>query len=139
MRLALHIARRAPHVHDDQPGLSLRNHLRHARIKGQAADVIDHTHAFSQRLPGDTGLVGVHRQGNSGLPAELADDRQHPPRLFGLIHRQRAGTCGFAADIEKIAPPRSGAALLHSPIDRGYRPPSLNESGVTLRMPMIKV
>ena len=86
----------------------------------------------------DLGLAGVDGDRYVGVRGQRFDDRRDTPDFFVAAHRRRAGPSRFAADID------DARALLdhrHARV-RSRRskfvnlPPSENESGVTLRMPM---
>ena len=97
------------------------------------ADVVQQRGAGRHRGPGHRGLAGVDR--DRAPCREGFDHRHDPAQLLGLVDgRPRAG--GLAADVEPVGAlgqqlePWATAASASA-----KRPPSENESGVTLMTP----
>src|SRR5439155_6829528 len=133
-RLALHRARLPPHVHKAHGSVRARHSLERAGSP-QRVDVVDHRRAGADRGAHHLGLRGI--DGNGYRTSAKSVEHRHQPRQF-LLGRYAAGSgaARLRADIDKIR------SLIRQPLrmrDRGprleERPPSENESGVTLTTP----
>ena len=139
--LAIHVARPPAVVHQDDRRARGGDDRRQPVVVLQAADVVDDRRAPRDRLdapPRPCRCRSTPARDDPGRalrpPAGRAAAPRRPDRL-------RAGTRGLSADVEDV-----GAVARSSGGRRRQRapcpsrsPPSANESGVTLMMPMISV
>ena len=125
-------------VHDDDGRGRIRDGVRHSGIAPEPPDVVDDRGAEPGRLARHRRLAGVDRDRGVDLAPERLENRNNAPKLLFFGHRRMPGPGRFAANVHD-----RGALGDHGPgaRDRGgwtskCRPPSENESGVTLRMPI---
>ena len=138
---AVHRVELAPQVHEDHGRAAPGHEGRHRRVEREAAHVVHHVGAGVEGGAGHLRLRRVDRQRAGAAPAEGLDDGSRaagsppPPGPCAAPGRvDSPPTSTQSAPSSKRARPRATAAST-SP----RRPPSENESGVTLRMPTTRV
>ena len=137
----LHRARRPLHVHQHHVAAALRADRRQLRVRAQRGHVVDDLGAGVERRLGDRGLRGVDR--------DRRVQRRRAPRAPGATRASSssaddlagAGTGRLPADVEEVGArrPASSRAWAIAASASRYRPPSENESGVTLTMPISRI
>jgi len=115
MRLCLHAARFALHVHQTYRYAEFGDGI-HRALTAQGINVIDHTGTGSYRRTHHFRLGSVDRDRQRNARDQLLDDRQHPAQFFldGDIGRTRTG--GFTTDVEHV-----GALFRHAQAMRHRR------------------
>ncbi len=112
------------------------------RIVGQRADVVDDRRAEVERALGDRRPCRCRsKSGTRDAAAQPLEHRRDAPPLLVGVERRRARARGLAADVEEVgavAPPSARASAIATS-GSNRTPPSANESGVTLTMPMTSV
>ena len=125
-------------VHDDDRRAVFGDDARHVGVALQAPHVVDDRGARIERPGRNRGLHRIDRDRNADV-ADRRQDRLEPRAFFLRRYRTHAaiGPRRFGADIDDV-----GAFGGHAPGLRDgcrrieKRPPSENESGVTLSTPM---
>ena len=119
--VALHGARAAPHVHQDQPALALGAEAREIGLGAQGRDVVDDRGPGVERRPGDLDLGGVDRDRDGPAPASAATTGARSRDLDLRRDDLRARPGGLAADIEDVR------ALCGERAAVGDRPPGVEK------------
>ena len=89
--VALHVGRRAAHVHEHQPGAARRHGRRQRRI-AEGGDVVHRHRAGLQRPRRRLGARGVHRDRRRAPGAQRFEHREQAAELLGRGHRRGAST-----------------------------------------------
>ena len=125
-------------MHDDDRHAVLGDHARHVGIALQAPHVVDDAAPAASAQAATCGLHGVDRDRHAE-PGHRGQHRLEPPHFLARRDRRRGavGPGGFRADVDDVRALRDHAAgVLDGGAGSRKRPPSENESGVTLRMPI---
>ena len=93
MRIDLHIAGGALHVHDNHRAAGGTDHIDHFRIMAQGRDIVDHGGPGGQSLRATRALVVSMEMGMALRSANFPDSRKNPRQflLNASPVRQRAG------------------------------------------------
>ena len=102
LRPRLHRCRRPSHVHADVASAGRRHQSPHRRVRAVCRDVVDDARPRRQRRRGHRWLHRVNGERHGHSPGQRLDHRQHAPQFLRLAHRFRAGSRGFAADVENL-------------------------------------
>ena len=102
-RVLLHVAGRAPDMHDDQGRAVLGDDFAHVRREAQPADVVHDGSSRLQRFFRYGRLIGVYGKGNGELSRQTLDERDDPAQLFFLRHGLCSRPCRLSADIDDIS------------------------------------
>ena len=116
VRLLLHRARRAAHVHRDVGGARFGDDGQHAAIGRSARNVVHHPRARIERGAGDRRLRRVDAHGNRGLRRERPHHRQDPAQLFVVVDRLRSRARRLTPDVDHR---RAGGGQREAVRDRG--------------------
>src|SRR5262249_4480781 len=141
-------------VHQAHPCTRLGDQLRHCRVGAKGGDVVDELRAERERAPGDLRLGSVGRDRHSFQPFDDGNDALEGAAGTGPLSR-RSGTGPTRRSSSSSetgswpgrvdSPPTSTIVAPSSIIRRAaaaavsgsrWTPPSENESGVTLTMPI---
>ena len=102
VRILLHGARCASHVHENNGACALRRDVRHIIIALQRRDIVDDLRAGRDGGARHRCLRGVDAQRGSGFRGESFDDRKHAAQFLFRGDGGRAGARRLAADIEDL-------------------------------------
>ena len=134
--LGVHVAAVAPPVHEHPRDAGVGDDRSHGGIGQSAADVVHHPGARREGGGGHGRPGGVDAD-RDPAPAELGDHGQDPAALLVGGHAAGARPRRLAPDVDVVrAGGRHVSPWATAASTVSWRPPSENESGVTLRMPM---
>ncbi len=100
MRVLLHGARLALHVHQAHRGLTVRHCFERTRL-AQRVDIVDHRRPGRNRAAHHFRFAGVDRY-RYREPAKFFQHGHYPPQFFVEAYRLGTRTRGFSADVENV-------------------------------------
>ena len=137
---AIHLGGASAVVHQHERSAGARDDRRKVGVVLQATDVVDDRCARGHGVSRDRGLVGVDRHRHATVTRQRFDDRQHASQFLAGVDGLGAGPRRLAANVQNVgAVGNHLQAIGDRRAGSNRRPPSANESGVTLMIPMMSV